>query len=73
MAGEKVTHTEIMLELKHTQITIDKIEKQLGILNGTVRSNTIAIAVMKATAGTISAIVALIIATAISLFSGKLK
>lgn len=78
---EKITHAEIMLELKHIKESElkhikdseDKIEKHLDLLNGKVNSNTIAIACMKASAGTISAMVALIVTSIVTLFSGKIK
>jgi len=51
--SERITHAVIMKELEYIKKAEDKIEGQLGILNGTVRSNTIAIACIKATAGTL--------------------
>ena len=70
---DRITHLQIMLEIKHTNEAMDKIEKHLDRLNGTVTTNRIAIACVKASAATISGIVALVFTLLVSYAKGFFK
>jgi hypothetical protein len=69
---EKITHTQIMSEIKHTNEAIDKIEKHLKELNGTVTTSRIAIACIKTSAATVSAFISIIITLVIAFFKDKI-
>jgi len=73
MGGERVTHAEIMRELKHTNKSIDNIEEHLKELNNKVNAHTVAIATMKAVAGTVSAVVSIVVTSIIAFFLRKAK
>ena len=65
---DRITHRQIMSEIQHTNESMDKIEEHLKELNGTVTNNRIAIACIKSSAGTISAMVAVVITVLIAFF-----